>query len=72
MKTIVVALITGGLSLLGVIITSLTAGGYIWLYAWDGARLSEKVESCNSPKLVSAKSNKKRSESMKKYWANKE
>ena len=50
----------------------LTAGGHIWLYAWDGARLSEKVESCNSPKLVSAKSNKKRSESMKKYWANKE
>ena len=34
--------------------------------------ISEKVESCNSPKLVSAKSNKKRSESMKKYWANKE
>lgn len=47
----------------------LTAGGYIWLYAWDEDRIPEKVDACNTPKFNSKESNEKRSQTLKQYWA---
>ena len=50
----------------------LTAGGYIWLYAWDSDRLPEKVNACNTQKAQSKESNEKRSQSLRKYWSQRE